>query len=434
MNTTTKTEQSALAVPPATEAGALALITLSPEKYAAEVYQPFKDQLAAAIDSVRAIDYDITTTVGMAIAVKCRATFRDLRTDTDKLRKERKAPMLKIGKLLESGCDDLIERVSPLEEMFDADIKAEEVRKAEAKAAKEKAEQERVDAIYALIDAIRIQPAQAVGSTSEQLTALLAEAGAREITTEEFSTLAPQAQVALDAVTVELQTMLAAAIERERIAAEAEAARIAEAERLAAERAENARVAAENARIAAEHKAEAERLAAVAKAQQDAAEARQKEINDAAWAAQAEAKRIADEQQAAFDKQAAEIKAQRDALEAQQAAADKRDAAAAKKLADDQQREADHGPALAMNAEFDAERAQASADEAERQRLQAIIEQAQEDEHQPMPDLDALMDDAAPAPTDAELIEQIADIYFWGDRSKAIARLQAIDFAAVRAA
>lgn len=442
MNASTKPEQSALAVPPATEAGALALITLSPEKYAAEVYQPFKDKLEAAIDSLRTINYDITTTAGMAAATKARALVKGIRTGADNERKDRKAPIIKIGKLLESGFDDVEARVLPLELMFDADIDAEVKRKAEAKAAEEKAKQERIDAIYALIDAIRIQPAQAVGSTPEQLTALLAEAGAREITTEEFSTLAPQAQVALDAVTAELQVMLAAAIERERIAAEAEAARIAEAERLAAEKVALAAQKAENERVAAEQAAEAKRLADVAAAQQAAAEAAQREADAKAQAARDEAKRIADEQQAAFDKQAAEIKAQRDALEAQQAAADKRDeeAAAALKAAEaaviakeqaEAQREADHGPALMMNAEFDVAREA----EVERQRLQALAEQAVEDEHQPMPNLDALMDEVQPSAItpvrDDEIINMIACAFdmTWNE---AVDRLRAIDFDGAR--
>ena len=207
MNANTKPEQAALTVPPATAVDSLALITLSPEKYAAEVYQPFEDQLAAAIEGVRTVNYDITTTAGMAVAVKCRASFRDPRTYANNEREVRKAPIIKIGKLIDSKFASLKERAIPLEEMFDAEIKAEVARKAEVAAAKDRAEQERVDAIYAKIDEIRKMPAQAMGLTSEQLTTLLADCASREITTEEFSTLAPQAQVALDASIVELTAM-----------------------------------------------------------------------------------------------------------------------------------------------------------------------------------------------------------------------------------
>ena len=81
-----------------------------------------------------------------------------------------------------------------------------------------------------------------------------------------------------------------------------------------------------------------------------------------------------------------------------------------------------------QKAALEAQQAAADARDAE-----AMAEQAQADVHEPMPSLDSLMTEVVDlGPTDAELIEQIADIYFWGDQGKALDRMQAIDFAAAR--
>jgi len=439
MNASTRPEQSALVEPPeSSQVNALALITLSPEKFTAEVYQPFKDQLDTAIDSVRTIDYDIATTAGMATAIKCRATFRDLRIAADKERKARKEPITKIGKLLESGYDQVEARITPIEELFDADIKAEEQRKEDVKLAKIAEERARTDQIRTVIDNIKAAPVRHVASGSADLAKAVEFYLCMPAEESEYEEFADEVKQAIGATLEKLREMGIAAAGKEQAAREAEAARIAEAERLAAERAENARVAAENARIAAEHAAEAQRLAGIAKAQQEAAAAAQREADAKAQAERAEQAKKAAEQQAIIDAQLKAMAEQKAALEAQQAAADARDAAALQKLQDEAKREADHGPALMMNAEFDVARDAAIATEAERVRLQAMTEQAVEDKHQPHATLEVLIDalDAhaerfSAGPGDDEIIDMVASAFDL-TRAEAIDRLQAIDFDAAR--
>lgn len=314
---------------------AMAVVTLSPEKYAAEVYQPFKEKLASAIDSVRAIDYDITTTAGMASAVKCRALFRDMRVAADKERKARKEPITKIGKLLESGFDQFEERATPLEEMFDADIKAEEGRKEAEKAAKIKAERERVDGIQKLIASLRDYPriimARDPAVPSEALKAAIDDFDGRVPHADDYAEFVPEAAATIAESLATMRVMMAKELEREQAAAAAEQSRLAEIARIAAEReelaqlraaaAETARLAKiENDRIASEQAAESQRLAALQAAQEAAAaalaeqaaaslraerEAQEKAAADAQAVLAAEAQRLANERQAFEDEKAA---------------------------------------------------------------------------------------------------------------------------------
>lgn len=322
----------------------MAVVTLSPEKYAAEVYQPFKAKLASAIDSVRAIDYDITTTAGMGSAVKCRALFRDMRVAADKERKARKEPIAKIGKLLESGFDQFEERATPLEEMFDADIKAEEGRKEAEKAAKIKAERDRVDAIETRIQAIRNAPLGMAGKSSSEILVAREAVLGMDINEEMFGEQAyidKAMRARSDAFNI-LAAAFDAAVKAEAAAVAAEQSRLAEIARIAAEREElakwradavestrlaqieNERIASEQAaerkRIEVEHSEERRRLvalhaeqeaAAAALAEQAAASlraeraAQERAASDAQAVLAAEAKRLADERQAFEDEKAA---------------------------------------------------------------------------------------------------------------------------------
>lgn len=346
---------------------AMAVVTLSPEKYAAEVYQPYKVRLASAIDSVRGIEYDIKTTAGMAVAVKARAIFRDLRVEADKERKARKEPITKIGKLLEAGFDQVEERISPLEELFDADIKAEEARKEAEKAAKIAAERQRIEAIQAAIQRIRDLPLQVVGATAEVISAMIGALEQKEPGAD-FEEFIEQAQAARIDTLAKLADALAARQDADRTAAEAEEARKVEAARVEAERAELARQRAENERIANEQAAERKRLADLAAAQEAAARA-QREQAEANLRAEREA-------------QEAAIKAEQDKLAAERKALDDERAAAAKAVAD--------GAALEVT------RAEAIAADEARVRLRSAMSLEELADAAPMDEL---------LPTDAEIRE-----------------------------
>jgi colicin import membrane protein len=334
VNTTNKTEMTEVAVAAQSAIDAMAVVTLSPEKYAAEVYQPFNDQLTTAIDSLRNVEYDIQTTAGMAIAVKCRALPRDIRVAADKERKARKAPLNQIGKLLESGFDQIEARTTPLEELFDADIKAEEARKEADRAAKIAAERARRDHIEDMVAAIRECATDAVNlcKTAFDVQKMHDHLAPREITAAEFQEYFDEAVKAkTDALGIIARTLVT------RTEQEAEAARLkAEREELARLRAEQV----ERERIA---KAESDRAAAAAQAELQAAQ-------DKFNAEQAEARRL---QRIEDDRRAGEIAAERAELKRQQEELTKAQEAESERvrlqaLAD--QHLADHAEALAMNA------------------------------------------------------------------------------------
>jgi hypothetical protein len=428
--------------PDKSEVGALALITYDPEKYAAEVYQPFADRLTTAIDSVKTINYDIKTTAGMAVAVKARATFRDLRVKAEKVREARKAPIIKIGKLLQSGYAGLEARITPLEELFDEDIQTETKRKAEVKAEADRVEAVRVAAIRAKIAEIVGIPAKHAASTSAELTSVLQVLATREVERDEFAELTNEARTAVEYVAVELMALrdsvkareLAeeqrlAAIEAESKRIEAERAELAE---LRAAAAETARLAAiENERIANEQAIEAKRLADLAAAQEAAAAALRVKADAnlrAEREAQETAMRLERERNAAEQaKAAANLKAAQDALAAQVAAHE-----AAVKL------EADHAEALEMNATIDADR---------HARAQAMVDQAIADAAAMPATLNELMAATLPlpesvsehdamvdagfdeGPSDNEIIDAVMATFGWS-YDEATKRLTTIDCAA----
>ncbi|MDB5937472.1 MAG: hypothetical protein JWQ01_4816 [Massilia sp.] len=342
--------------PAASEVGALALITLDPARYVAEVFKPFRTKLDALKAEAALIHFkddrmydsphryvNIDTVAGMEIAVKFRAAFRDeVRIAAEKTRVSRKAPLLSIGKLLDSEYKEIETDARPHESYFDDAIRESIDRKEVIKAAKEKVEAERVAAIRAKITDISTLPARNTGSNSATLYAVLAVLADRQIEADEFAELVSEARAAVSVAGPELNAMYAAAKESE----QAEADRLAELaaeKRRNAEQAEANRLAAiENEKIANEQAAERQRMAAQQAAQELAAAqlaakvAANLKADQDALAEQvrrqreveAERQRQLDEQQAAFEAQKAEF-------------------AAAVKM------EADHAEALIDNATFD---------------------------------------------------------------------------------
>lgn len=215
------------------------LITLDPAAYVAEVFKPFNDTFAILKAEADTITLDASTTAGMEICVKYRAAFRDdVRVAGEKARVERKAPILMIGKLLDSSYAELKNAVIPYEAKFDAAIKAEEKRKDDLK----KAEAEREEKVRMRIVAIRDLPLSAVGKTAAAITAMIADLEA-DAPDESFGKLQDAAITARAEVLVKLTSVHAAAVSSEE-----------EAARIAAERAELAQLreaAAERQRLAA---------------------------------------------------------------------------------------------------------------------------------------------------------------------------------------
>lgn len=364
MNAVTQSEQTALTLP---QRAAVALGESANEAKLRELVAKSSGIVSVTNDAGR----DEAHRAGMVLLktrTGIRATGKAARDDATKFSKAVIA--------MEDELIGIIEpeetRVLALRDAWDEQIAAE-------KAAKIAAERARVDTIQACLQNLRDFPLQAVGKPSKEISVLIGILVAVEpgASFEEFLDQAKTARLeALDKLAKMETAQRGVEIEAEakrqedaRIAAEAEQARIAEAARIEQERATLAAQRAENERVANEQAAERKRLADLAAAQERAAtELREKaEANARAEReAQAEANR---KEQVERDRVAAETKRQLDAQQAQ-IAADRKALAEERQAAEDaRRRDEDHGPALAMNAEFDAER------EAERQRLRALADQ-----------------------------------------------------------
>lgn len=321
------------------------LITIEPAKYVELVFEPFAKRLADAKAQARIVEYDPTTTAGMATAVKYRAMFREIRVESEKARKVRKAPILEIGKLLDSRQKEIEAEIEPFETRFDNAIKAEEARKEAEKQAKAEAERARVDGIRKRIDLIRATPATWIGKPSVEISAAADHLSETVIDLDGWQEFAGEAAVERDHAVKQMREMQAA-----QSAHEAEQARIqaerAELEKLRDEAAERERVAAaeraaqeardraERERIAAEQRAVQEQAAAAMRKQREEHEARmraqQEELDRQRAVIEAERQRQADEaariereKQAAIEAEAArveaEVRAKREAEEAEAA-------------------------------------------------------------------------------------------------------------------
>jgi hypothetical protein len=342
------------------------LITIEPTKYVELVFEPFAKRLADAKTLAAAAEFDVTTTAGMAVAVKHRATFREIRVASEKARKERKAPILEIGKLLDTRQKEIEAEIEPFESRFDAAIKAEEKRKDDEKIAKALAESARITAIRQRIAELQAIPSMLVGKSSETIGAAIESLEAVEIVLDSFMEFSGEAEVAKLAAIHKLWEMFAAQKEHEseqaRIAAEREAlerhrAELAEQERKAAEaRAEQeAKDRAERERVEAEQRAAQERAAEAMRQQQAEHEAR--------MAAQ----------QAEIDRQQAEIaaaRAEQERVERERLAAIEAEERAKREAAEAEAARIARAEADRIFAEQEAQRVAAEAAEAERQRVE----------------------------------------------------------------
>jgi hypothetical protein len=289
------------------------LITIEPAKYVALVFEPFAKRLADAKTLAKDVTFDVTTTAGMAVAVKHRATFRDIRVASEKARKERKAPILEIGKLLDSRQREIEAEIEPFEAKFDSAIKEEEQRKEVEKARKAAEESARITKIRLTIETLRRYPTDWLSRTSDEMDACATDLADTPISLDFYGEYTGEATQARDESVAKLREMAVATRERE-----AESRRLAE-ERAAFEREQAA--AAERERVAAAERAEQERIA---QAERDRVAAVQREEQEQAAALlreqQAEHARQVAAQQAELDAQKAELLRQQAAIVAAQEA------------------------------------------------------------------------------------------------------------------
>lgn len=301
------------------------------------------NQTAAGLAQLRADiegrTFDCSTTAGDKEARGVRMNLVTIRTTIEARRKELKAPLLERGKLIDSEAARIVGEVKALEDPIDAVIRAAEAEREARRAERERAEAERLAAINAQIDRIRNMPSLYVTATPAVVAEAIAELQDMDLDAQ-FDDV--HRQRAGDALAGALESLTT--IHNERIAAVAEAARLAEeraelarqqAEAKAAQQAaeEDARAAraeadrlaqaerdrlaaVEAARMAAE-RAEQERIAADARAER---ERQDRELAERAAALRAEEERIAAEQKAAVEQAEAAYIANANLREAAEAA------------------------------------------------------------------------------------------------------------------
>ena len=277
----------------------------------------------------------------MAKAIAARRKLREVRVNLEKLRKELKAPALERSRLIDAEARALTAQLEALEGPIDAQIKAEEQRKADEKAERERIEREKMAALQARVADIRATAVKCVGETSNDIAGHIIILTRLEID-DTFGVMQGEAHIAKAETISTMRDMHAAALaqeaeaERLRIEREAlEAQRKAQEEQAARDRADLARLraeqearerqAAEKARIEREA-IEAERRKQEAAAAEARAAEEAKRIEEEAKAAairaaeEAKAKAIRDAEQADIDRQRAEIEEQRRKVEAERLA------------------------------------------------------------------------------------------------------------------
>ena len=216
------------------------------------------DRVSAGLAALREthppdLVFDVTTAKGMAEAVAHRAAWRDPRITVEKFRKAAKAPVLALGKDIDARAAWITDQLLLGEVHVQEQIKAEEDRKAKAKADREAAEFGRVLAIQDALAEFSMHSI-ANGLTSSAIATRIAELRAMTLDVAVYQEMMPQADASRNSSIAKLEIALKA---RQWDEAQEEVRLAAEATR----KAEQANADAERARINEEQRMERERLA-----------------------------------------------------------------------------------------------------------------------------------------------------------------------------
>lgn len=215
------------------------LLTIEPKQFVEITYKPFSQQLEEAIAKLPILESDLNThsidsKSGMEVAKEGRALFREIRITLEKKRAAAKAPIIEIGRLLDSRAKEIVQQIEPHEARFDKVIKAEEQRIADEKAAKAKAEQEKQEKIQYLIDDIRNSPITGSQVKSSQLEEMIADLRKYELTEADFGDRVDEAEFVRTQALQQMEVLLAGKKAQEQLAKQLEEQRI-EQERKARE-------------------------------------------------------------------------------------------------------------------------------------------------------------------------------------------------------
>ena len=112
-------------------------------------YSKTEAALAELRTKYEGIAFDLTTTKGDKEARTARKELVTLRTSLEAKREELKAPALEFGKKIDGEAKRITAEIVALENEIDLQIKADEQRRADEKAEKERIEAERVSTLRA---------------------------------------------------------------------------------------------------------------------------------------------------------------------------------------------------------------------------------------------------------------------------------------------
>ena len=369
------------------------------------------DRVAAGIkvlqDKYGSVVYDVTTTAGMKDAKAARAAVREPRFEVERIRKDAKAPILALGKKLDTEAKRITEELLKIEEPIQLQIETEEQRKETEKQAAIAAEMKRVSDLQDRVAELRGCPNLSPTSGSELIAQHIQDLEGIAVDNS-FQEFRQQAEDAKAAGLSRLRELHAAAI-----AHEAEQARLkAEREELAKLRAEQAeRDRLERARLAEEERQRAEQRAREEAEAKAIREAEQEALRKAREAfetqASAERERIAEEERQARIAREAEARRQAEAMRHQQAEQERLEREANERLRAESERIVAEERALAeQRAEF--------------AREQEAARQAQEPEHVVLSGI----------PSASDIVEVLA-IHYDESPETIIDWLRGMDFCAV---
>lgn len=218
-----------------------ALVTIDADAFTTEVFAPFRKELATLKRrAAKEGNYDITTRTGMETAKDLKKQFTKIRTTAENARKERKAPIVEIGKLLDTKYKALESDVREHEDKHAAAIEAEAARLAKIEQERIEAERVRVEQIENRIAAIKNVTAQLAQASSDVVAAKLQELVEKQLDPAMYDDHLEDALRAMNNTIDDLRTLHAIVLEREAAARQAEADR-AELKRLQDEAAERQR-------------------------------------------------------------------------------------------------------------------------------------------------------------------------------------------------
>jgi colicin import membrane protein len=251
--------------------------------------------LEALRKEYRGVLYPVATAAGMEAAKLARRLIREPRFEVEKIRKAAKAPILALGKKLDSEAQRITRELTLIEAPIDMQITQEEDRIAAEKQARIDAEMARIREIQMRIEDIRNAPALCAAREPDAISVHIFDIQGTVIDAS-FAEFEQEASKAKDTTLAALRGLHAAAVARE---------------------VENARIAAERAELAKLRREQEERERAD-KVKRDEEERVAREARNA------EAVRIAGEH-----------RAQREAFEREQAEARERQAAEDRRIAED---------------------------------------------------------------------------------------------------